>query len=305
MKRIRNRNNISKNEDVNNVNPVISGEETRKKRVEEEIPLHRKKCKADVVREVTRKEFAQDVERINTAKVDSASNNKKYNKRTRTTDQIKQIKYKQAKGRTKRFPTETKEQLLTVPKRIRPHNELSDIELSELNPKQLFDAVTSKVEHYMLRGITNPQRLSALIQDTPTNTIRKAIEAVENRWIIRGSGKNYVELKGQLLARYDTIIEEGFKLYDDESLDMRHRIDGLKIAAQTNKELGALMGLGQADLQINIQNNINNVSSIADKIHKNAEFKSVALEFSRMLEEKKRKRLEDQHTDELSIVDDQ
>ena len=169
-----------------------------------------KKCKADVVREVTRRDFIQELERINTAKVDSASNNKKYNKRTRTDDQIKQIKFKQAKGRTKRFPTETKEQLLAVPKRIRPHNELSDKEMSQLNDKQSFDAITSKVEHYMLRGITNAQRIGALLQNVPMQTINKSIEAVYNRWKIRGSGKNYVELKGQLLARYDALIEEGF-----------------------------------------------------------------------------------------------
>ncbi len=157
----------------------------------------------------------------------------------------------------------------------------------------------------MIRGITNPQRLGALIQDTPTNTISKAIEAVENRWKIRGSGKNYVELKGQLLARYDTIVEESFKLYDNESLDMRHRIAGLKIAAQTNKEMGQLIGIGNADVQINIQNNIQNVSGIADKIQKNKEFRDVALEFSRILQEKKLERLEAEHADELSIVDDQ
>lgn len=213
-------------------------------------------------------------------------------KRIRTDNEIRESNYKLARNRSVRFPSETKEQLLMIPQKFRQPKELTKAELKPLNPKQEFDVITSRVEFYLLRGIVNPQRISGLLTDVSVAKVKQCIDSVHNRWKIRGAGKNLLELKGQLLARYDALSEEGFNLYNDENLDISRRLDGLKIAAAAIKDLGALLGIGQCDVQVPVNTSIENVKSTVSKIQKNKELRHIVVEFSDKLEQKRVERLE-------------
>ena len=69
----------------------------------------------------------------------------------------------------------------------------------------------------------------------------------------------------------------------------------MKIVAAAIKDLGALLGIGQHDLQVPVNSSIANVKSIASKIQDNKELKNIAVEFSDKLERKRVERLEQEH----------
>ena len=223
--------------------------------------------------------------------------------RKRTRDEVKQDNFKRSRSRKHKLRTETNEEFLKLPTHFRMPTQLTTAEMSSLKPAGKADVLASTVEYHMTRGITNPERLKGLTGVHNISKIKHAIENVHRRWKIRGNNKNLATMRGQLLVKYEVVAEEAFNVYGDTSLDMNHRLTGLKLAQQVNKDTALLLGLTQPDINVNIQQNIGSVNNTLSSIQHTQELREVASEFSAMLEHKRRERIEKESLVEDTLED--
>ncbi|MCJ2093836.1 hypothetical protein MKK67_15240 [Methylobacterium sp. J-072] len=66
---------------------------------------------------------------------------------------------------------------------------------------------TSRVEMLMLKGVTRPDIIGAML-DLGTRTVQRYQDRVHARWEITGGGRTIARFRGEALARLDLIEQE-------------------------------------------------------------------------------------------------
>lgn len=152
---------------------------------------------------------------------------------------MKNIKINKKKSLKDRYDGETAVEALVL-NRTTKTKHLPDIDLSSYNNNEAYEILTTAVEHYLLRGLTNPHRLAKTLGHNVTS-VKAAIKRVHLRWSVSQNTKKDM-VRGKTLAIYDNIMAEGFNLLEKGD-NTKDKLSALRLLSDVNTKISELTGI--------------------------------------------------------------
>lgn len=196
-----------------------------------------------------------------------------------------------ARIRSTVIPGESAVRNKLVPERKTQANLANQIEAykndSGLSEADITDLVTTQVEKQMLRGITDPRRLKAMLNIPNLQTVNTAMRRVQNRWAITGSTRKKTMYKGELISRMGAVQLELWDLVDNEKTSVKERLSALKQIVELIKIESEIHGLkpvsGRVD--VNIHNSASDTNVVMQQMARRTAVREVANDFKNLLEQ--------------------